>query len=158
MKTILTKKCYEELKEKLYNLTYKDQAEASEQVAECRPIGCFEDNPEYLQSMENLAQINRKIIELNNLLSNCIILTKDISDRNKNIVAFGATVTFKNIETDKETTYTILSIYDSNINDGTISIEAPLVKQMIGLQVGDCFEFKDIDYEITNISYSSQLY
>lgn len=156
MKIILTKKKYKELQDKLYNLQYKDQPTASEQVAECRPIGCLEDNPEYLQAMENLAQINKQVTELQNVLANAIIYNRDKMETNRDEVAFGCTVSFKNLETDVEKTYTILSVYDSDINNNIISIEAPLVKQMIGLTVGDYFYFRENEFEITNISYSFQ--
>ena len=69
-------------------------------------------------------------------------------------IGFGATVTFINTETEEIKRYTIVSTYESDISNGLISIQAPFVKEMIGLSLNDYFEYNDNEYEIINIQYS----
>jgi transcription elongation GreA/GreB family factor len=153
---ILTKKCFDELSNKLNNLRYVEQPRASKLIEESRPIGCFEDKPEYFQALEEQSQINKKIVDIQTILTNSVIFTKEMIK--PDTVGFGATVTIYNTTTEQEHNYTIVSMYDSDISKGFISIDAPIIKNAIGLHTGDYFDFRDDEYEITNISYSCQLF
>ena len=68
--------------------------------------------------------------------------------------SFGATVELINEDTDETKIYTIVSVYESDISRGLISIESPFVRSMLGNMVGDEFEFNDSYFIINNISYS----
>ena len=52
-------------------------------------------------------------------------------------IRFGATVSLANIETDEKMTYQIVGADEANIDEGTISISAPLARALIGKEVGD---------------------
>lgn len=52
-------------------------------------------------------------------------------------IRFGATVSLANVETDEKVTYQIVGADEANIDEGTISISAPLARALIGKEVGD---------------------
>lgn len=154
---IITKQGYDKLANELKKLINVDLVDASHQLEETRPIGVSDEFPmEYLQALDNQNRIEKKIIDINEILANSIIYNSSMIKKSPNgnyLVGFGASVSFVNCDDDVEKTFTIVSSYESDINNGFISIEAPLVKEMINLKVGDFFEFNEIEYVISNIQY-----
>jgi transcription elongation factor GreA len=53
------------------------------------------------------------------------------------MVRFGAFVTLTNLDTDEEQTYQILGADEADINQGSISVSAPLARAIIGKSTGD---------------------
>ena len=132
----------------------KNESEkAAEYLEECRVNGSLDDNPEYYHALEDLSSINNRIDELTLVLNNTIIFNDSM--KVENTVTFGSTVTFVKTNCKKPKKYTIVSIYDSDVNNGLISINAPFAKEMLGCHIGDYFYFNDDEYIITNIDYSS---
>lgn len=154
---IITKQGYDKLANELKKLINVDLVDASHQLEETRPIGVSDEFPmEYLQALDNQNRIEKKIIDINEILANSTIYNSSMIKKSPNgnyLVGFGASVSFVNCDDDVEKTFTIVSSYESDINNGFISIEAPLVKEMINLKVGDFFEFNEIEYVISNIQY-----
>lgn len=151
---ILTKQCYDKLSKQLFELQHKEIPEAARYMEECRQSGSLDDNPEYYAALQALDTLNQKADKLCETLNSATLFNESMIQ--KGIVGFGSTVEFKNCETDEIKKYTLVSIYDSDVSNGLISIESPFAKEMIKLQVGDFFSFNDNDYEIINI-YSSSL-
>jgi transcription elongation factor GreA len=136
----------------LNDMKYIDQPKVASYIDECRQIGALDDNTEYYQALESADRLNKKINELVSILNQSVIFNESM--KQDDTVTFGSTVSFKNCETEEIKTYTIVSIYDSDVEKGLISIDAPFIKEMIGLHTGDFFTFNDKEYEITNIHYS----
>lgn len=149
---IITKNGYDTLTEKLAHLVNNDLVEASELLEETRPIGVSDEfPPEYMQALDNQNRIEKKILDIRTVLSDCVIFNKTmIKD---GIIGFGATVKLYDCNNDKEIVYTIVSSYESDISKGLISAQAPLVKEMLNLTVGESFEYNNIEYEILDIRY-----
>jgi transcription elongation factor GreA len=154
MELILTRECYETLTKKVNEMKYVDLPKLSEHIDECRTIGSLDDNPEYYQSLEELDRLNKKIDELLFALNGCKIFSPSMIV--EDTVMFGATVEFVNCDTDVKKKYTLVSVYDSDVEKGYISINSPFAKEMIGLHTGDYFSFRDDEYEITNICFAFQ--
>lgn len=154
MELILTRECYETLTKKVHEMKYVDLPKLSEHIDECRTIGSLDDNPEYYQSLEELDRLNKKIDELLFALNGCKIFSPSMIV--EDTVMFGATVEFVNCDTDVKKKYTLVSVYDSDVEKGYISINSPFAKEMIGLHTGDYFSFRDDEYEITNICFAFQ--
>jgi len=149
---ILTRQCYEKLAQQLFTLQHDEIPNAAVYMEECRQSGSLDDNPEYYAALQTLDRLNKKADDLELTLKTVTLFDSSMIKEDR--VGFGATVEFKNCETDKVKKYTIVSIYDSDIEKGCISVESPFAKEMINLQIGDFFSFNDADYEITNICYS----
>lgn len=152
MEQLITRECYETLNKKLYNLKHIDLVNLCKYIDECRSMGSLDDNPEYYQALEDLDRLNKKIDDLVLTLNQSRIFNKNMVV--EDTVMFGATVEFINCDTEEKKKFTLVSIYDSDVNLGRISISSPFAKEMIGLHTGDYFSFKDDEYEITNIYFS----
>lgn len=152
MSIILTKNCFNTLTEKLNKLKYVEQPKISNYIDECRQIGSLDDNTEYYQALENADRLGKKIDDLLLVLNQAIIFNDSM--KLEDTVTFASTVEFINCETNEKKKYTIVSMYDSDIEKGLISMNAPFVKEMIGLHTGDFFCFNNVDYEITSIYYT----
>lgn len=148
---MLTQAGYDRLTNELRHLVSVDRPKAYQFVEDTRPIGIVEDNPEYMQAIAEQNKIEKKINDLTELLSQSIIFSKNMC--RENIVSFGATVEIIDLESDEIKHYTIVSSYESDIPNGLISIQSPFVKNILGMTVGDEFDFNDREYIINDINY-----
>lgn len=155
MTTLITRRGLEKFSKELDHLLKVERPYACQMVEDTRPIGVVEDNPEYLQAIANQDRVEKRIMDVREILSNCILFNQSMFK--ENIVSFGATVELVNEDTGKMVRYTIVSIYESDVSNGYISIECPLVRTMLGCTVGEEFEFNDNEYIINNIYYDSSI-
>ena len=151
MGVMLTQAGYDRLTNELRHLVSVDRPKAYQFVEDTRPIGIVEDNPEYMQAIAEQNKIEKKINDLTELLSQSKIFSKCMC--RENIVSFGATVEIIDLESDEIKHYTIVSSYESDIPNGLISIQSPFVKNILGMTVGDEFDFNDREYVINDINY-----
>jgi transcription elongation factor GreA len=70
--------------------------------------------------------------------------------KKKNVVV-GTTVTIMNIDNEKEFTYTILGVHDSDPDNGIISLKSPMGVELLTREVGDEIEVNGTYYEILKI-------
>lgn len=147
---------YTKLTKTLDKLYKVDLVNAVKLLEETRPIGVSDEfPPEYLLALENQNKVEKRILDIKTILNNSEIFFSDMLKKDKNgeySVGFGAKVTIHNLDKGNNITYTIVSSYESDISSGLISIDAPFVKEMKGLKVGDIFEFNDYEYEIIDIT------
>ena len=72
-------------------------------------------------------------------------------------IAFGATVSLANLDTDEEVTYQIVGADEADIDRGTISVGAPLARALIGKEVGDEIKIKlpagERNYEVADVVF-----
>lgn len=72
-------------------------------------------------------------------------------------VAFGATVTLINCDTDEEKTYKIVGTDESDIKKSLISIESPIARQLLQKKEGDFANIKipkgEVEYEILKVEF-----
>jgi transcription elongation factor GreA len=61
----------------------------------------------------------------------------DISKLKGDKIAFGAKVTLSNSDTGEEVRYNIVGPAEADMEQGKISYEAPLARQLMGRKVGD---------------------
>lgn len=150
---IITKQGYDKVTKELNTLIQTERPKISQLLEDTRPIGVSDEfPPEYLQALDSQNRLEKKITSLNDILINSVIFEKSmIKDNSK--IGFGATVTFVNLDTDLEKTYKIVSSYESDIENGLISIQAPFTKEMIGLSLNEIFEYNDVEYEVISINY-----
>lgn len=143
------------LQGELENLLKVERPKNVRDIAEARSHGDLSENAEYHAAKERQSFIEGRIQELQAKLSRANVI--DPSKLNHSKVAFGAKVTLLNIDTDEECTYNIVGTHEADIKMGKISIESPVVKALIGKEVGDEAEIrapgKTVTYEILEILY-----
>lgn len=153
---LVSKEAYNKLNNEYKDLITVKRPYILQKLEENRPFGCFNDSQtEYLQIIDEQTQIEKRISELSSIISSCQIYVDKTPRKDKDgniVIGFGSTIEIRD-ENNVIKKYKILSIYDSDIANGIISVEAPIIKEMLGLQVGDFFEFNNKEYEILAIEY-----
>jgi len=104
-------------------------------IEEARQLGDLKENAEYHAAKEDQANINKKIAELEDLITRVVIIDPATLAHDK--ISFGSTISLVDVATDEEITYTIVSSAHSNPDEGKISFHSPLAKQLLGKSVGD---------------------
>ena len=151
----ITKAGYDRLKAELDKLRNVDRNEVILAIQEARGHGDLSENAEYDAAKERQGMIEARINELEYKMSLFEIM--DISKMAGDKVAFGATVTIENMDTEERKVYTIVGSNEADIFSGKISIMSPLAKAMLGKEVGDDFIVQapkgDTEYEIIKIEF-----
>jgi transcription elongation factor GreA len=72
-------------------------------------------------------------------------------------VAFGATVTLIDEDTEEERTYQIVGAHEADIKKGLLSISSPVARAILGKKKGDVVEVPapggSKQYEITQVAF-----
>ncbi len=152
----MTKPGLERLEEELRNRKNVERPRIVEAIAEARAHGDLSENAEYHAAREQQSFNEGRIKELEGVVGSAdvIDITKFQGDKQ---VRFGATVTVADEETDAEKTFQIVGEYESNADEGRISITSPIARALIGKKEEDSVTVKspkgDVDYEIVEVSY-----
>ena len=118
-------------------------------------LGDRSENADYHAAKEKLRHIDKRLFYLSGILEKTQII--DPSELDHSRAHFGSTVTLINLETGEEEVYTICGLFESEPENGLISIHAPLAKVMMGKRVGDEFSIKlpggKKEYEVEKLEY-----
>ncbi|MBU1222211.1 transcription elongation factor GreA [Myxococcota bacterium] len=143
------------LKVELHNLKNVEVPQNIKDIEEARAHGDLKENAEYHAAKEKQSHLHARIAYLEDRIARADIIEPKKIKTEK--IAFGATVSFENMDTGEQLVYKIVGEDESNPNEGTISITSPLAKALIGKTKGDEFEFKTSkgvrEYAIENIEY-----
>jgi len=133
----MTENDYKLLTETLNDLKLVKRPKILVAIEEARQLGDLKENAEYHAAKEDQANIDKKIAELEDLITRVVILDPSTLPHDK--VSFGSTVKLIDIDTDQEIVYTIVSSAHSDPDSGKISFHSPLAKQLLGKSEGDEF-------------------
>jgi transcription elongation factor GreA len=106
-------------------------------IEEARQLGDLKENAEYHAAKEDQANIEKKIAEVEDMITRAVILDPSTLPHDK--ISFGSTVTLIDVESEDEIIYTIVSSLHSDPEAGKISFHSPLAKQLLGKSEGDEF-------------------
>src|SRR5262245_26672715 len=123
------------LRDELKNLKEVERHKISREIGVAREHGDLSENAEYHAAKERQGWIEARIKDIEDKLSRAEII--DPAKLHGDRVRFGAKVTLTNLDTDEETTYTIVGADEADINQGLISVSAPLARALIGKTLGD---------------------
>tara|TARA_B100001989_G_scaffold252528_1_gene234923 strand:+ start:1050 stop:1523 length:474 start_codon:yes stop_codon:yes gene_type:complete len=151
----LTKDGFEKLKAELNDLKTVQRPNVIQAIAEAREHGDLSENAEYHAAREQQSFIEGRIQELEAVTGRAQVI--DPSTMDGDTVKFGATVTIVDEETDEEETYQIVGEHESDMENGKLSIGAPVARALIGKAEGDSVTVKTPkgakDYEILCVKY-----
>lgn len=143
------------LEAELKNLKSVERPAVIEAIAEARAHGDLSENAEYHAARERQSFIEGRVQELESVISRANVI--DYSTFTGDVVKFGATVVVVDEEDDKEMKFQIVGPYESDSDNGKISITAPLARGMMGKSVGDSVEINmpkgRRHYEILMVMY-----
>ncbi|HEX9621725.1 MAG TPA: transcription elongation factor GreA [Polyangiaceae bacterium] len=124
----------EKLKEELARLK-EERPKISREIGVAREHGDLSENAEYHAAKERQGMVEARIKDLEDKLSRAEVI--DPAKLGGDKVRFGATVSLTNLDTDEESTYQIVGADEADIEQGTISVSAPLARALIGKTAGD---------------------
>lgn len=113
----------------------EERPKISRDIGIAREHGDLSENAEYHAAKEKQGLNEAKIRDLEHKLSLAEVI--DPSQLSGQTVKFGATVTLTNLDTDEEVRYQIVGTDESDIDQGLLSISAPLARALIGKTIGD---------------------
>lgn len=147
------------LSEELDRLKNSERFKIAIIIEEARALGDLKENAEYHAAKEKQGFIEARIINLTHIITYAkIIEPKNFTHER---VSFGSTVLLKDKETNKEITYSIVGVNESNPEHKLISIDSPLSKALLGKREGDSAEVilpdNCIKYSIIKIFYKDLL-
>ncbi len=96
------------------------------------------ENAEYDEAKNEQAQVEERIMKLENMIRRAVII--DESSIDVNVVTIGSIVKVKDLEFEEEDEYTIVGSAEADPYDGKISNESPVGKALLGRRTGDTVE------------------
>jgi transcription elongation factor GreA len=133
----LTREGLVELKLELKEHKENKRPKAVERVARARDFGDLSENNEYQQARDELAFIDGRLEELEELLAKAKIID---GKKKRKAVDLGCKVTVHG--NGKTHTYTIVGEWEADPKDKKISHKSPLGKALVGKKVGEEAEFE----------------
>jgi transcription elongation factor GreA len=150
----ISKQGYEKLKKELEDLK-KQRPQITQAIKEAREEGDLKENAGYDAAKERQGLVEAKISQIESRMAKFQVI--DLNEMGGDKVAFGATVELMDLETDEIKRYTLLGPDESDVKQGTISIQAPLARALLGKQEGDEVKVHVpkglVEYEILSVEY-----
>ncbi|MBT3627866.1 MAG: transcription elongation factor GreA [Rhodospirillaceae bacterium] len=152
----MTPEGYAKLKEELSRLKNKERPYIIGEIATAREHGDLSENAEYHAAKDRQGMIEARISILESTVGLAEVI--DISNISSDRIQFGASVTVIDEETEEESTYQIVGAEEADVNEGRLSVSAPLARALIGKSEGDAIEIHapggTRNYEILAIKYN----
>jgi transcription elongation factor GreA len=147
----------EKLKLELEYLKNNKRPQIVAAIAEARSHGDLKENAEYHAAKEQQAQMESRVIEINDIIARANVIDVTKIENNGNVI-FGATVSVQDLEIKKKKTYKIVGKDEADISKNFIYFKSPIGKAMIGKSVGDMVAVEtpsgEKSFEILNVQYT----
>ena len=130
---------HQELKDELNYLKTVREKEVAELIKEARGFGDLSENSEYDEAKNEQAEVEKRINEIENLLTTVKIIK---NDENTEVVNVGKTVVILDSDIGEEEEYKIVGPTEVDIVNNMISDESPLGKALLGKRAGDEVSFE----------------
>ena len=151
-KIYLTKAGLEDLKKEHEELAKVKRPEVVTRVSDARNQGDLSENAEYVAAREELAFIDGRIDELEELLKQVSLIKEDSSGKSTAVV-LGSEVTLT-VDGNQEV-YRVVGEWEADPTEKKISHESPLGKALLGKKIGESIEVEapagKIQYTIVSL-------
>lgn len=145
-KILLTEKGLEDLKKEYHDLVEKKRPPLIERMAQARELGDLTENSDYAAAREDLAFVDGRIAELEEILQQAKIISSVRKDRKT--VGLGCKVA---VYVDgRQEIFTIVGEWEADPQQKKISHTSPLGKALLGKKVG---EIVSVEAPIGKINY-----
>lgn len=152
-KVLLTYEGIKTLEGELENLKTVRRNEVAEKLKEARAQGDLSENAEYDAAKEEQAEIEVRIVELENMLKNAIVIE---NEEKVEVVKPGYRVKLYDYTFEEEIEYLIVGSTEADPVNGKISNESPVGMALLNHKVGDEIEVDTTDgvdkYKILDIT------
>ena len=132
---LLTQEGYDKIVAEHEELVSVKRKEISERLKEAISYGDISENAEYDAAKNEQAELEERILKLENMIRKATIINEDemSSDR----VRVGLTVKVLDVEENEEMEFTIVGSTEADPFEGRISNESEVGKNLLGKQKGD---------------------
>ncbi len=146
---------HRKLKAELRQVRDVDRHENVREIEAALEHGDLKENAEYHAAKERQAQINGRMRMLEYRLANAVVIDPATVKSEK--VAFGATVTLTDAESEEEVVYSIVGEDEADVARGLINVNSPVARAMIGKMEGDEILVKlprgDREFELMSVEF-----
>ena len=146
----LTQKGFNDLQLELEDLIKNKKSKAIDRLSKARSMGDLKENSEYTAAKEELAFVEERIQEINNVLSNAEVT---LMYKAGNKIEIGSTVTV-DINGQKDT-FQIVGEFEADPMNKKLSQNSPIGQALINKKIGDLVEINipagKIQYKIIEI-------
>lgn len=125
----LTRAAYEKFVKELEDLK-KESIKIAAQIEQARHLGDLKENAEYHAAKEAQGYNAGRQIDVKNKIANVRIIEDQDIPGDK--IYIGAIVTLRDLDTDEEFTYQLVSPEESSYEENKLSILAPIGKGLLG--------------------------
>lgn len=129
----LTNEGFLEIEEELNELKNVKRPEVIKALKDARALGDLSENADYDAARAEQAQIEGRIVELEKIMENAIIIESKRTDK----VVLGTTVKIKYVADDDIEEYKIVGSKEADPSNDKISNESPIAKAIMNAKVGE---------------------
>ena len=137
-KYVMTYEGVKKLEEELEYLKTVKRKEITEKIKVALGYGDLSENSEYDEAKNDQAFTEGRIIQLENMLKNAVVVDENEIPKDK--VSVGSIVKVKDYDFDEEVDYSIVGSAEADPMNFKISNESPVGSALIGKKVGDVVE------------------
>jgi transcription elongation factor GreA len=131
-KSYLTQDRYDEIVKEVEELKTNGRRGIAEHLKQAKDLGDLSENADYQEAREAQSRLERRILELEDVVRNSVIIKKA---EGSGVVKISSKVTLK--KNGDVITYSITGSNEAHPAGGFISNESPLGRALLGKQVGD---------------------
>ena len=146
----------EKLKKELEHLKNVRRPKIVDAIAEARSHGDLKENAEYHAAKEEQANIEGKVIEINDMIARANVIDVTTLEKKDNVI-FGSTVELLNLENNKKNTYKIVGKNEADLTKNYIYFKSPIGKALIGKKKKDLVTVVtpsgEKNFEIVEVKY-----
>lgn len=135
---VLTYEGLKKLEEELSNFKGVKRLEMAERIKQALSFGDISENAEYDEAKNEQAQMEGRIVQLENMLKNAKLIDED--EVSTEMVTLGSKVKLYDVEFDEEIVYSIVGSTEANPSKFKISNESPIGIALMGKKVGSSIE------------------
>lgn len=139
-KVPITREGLEKLKQEFHIILTVERPRNIKAIEEARSHGDLNENAEYHAAKERQSFLEAKINELEMAINRSEVIEIDNEQTEK--IFFGKTVELRNIINNQNIVYQLVGPYESDPENGKISVTSPLGKALIGKEEGDTIKVK----------------
>jgi transcription elongation factor GreA len=139
MEIYMSKEQYNKLKEELEYLKNVERKKIAERIKNAIELGDISENAEYDSATTEKENLERKILEIENILRSAKII-KSKFNQNSNLIVPGKKFEAIEKKTGKLFTFTLVGFGEGDLKENKIDIESPLGKAFLNKKVGDLVE------------------
>ena len=135
---VLTYQGLEKLERELDSLKSVKRKEVAEKIKQALAFGDISENSEYDEAKNEQAQVEIRIVQLENMLKNAKVIDDD--DIHTDKVGLGCKVKVLDVEYNEEVEYHVVGSTEADPSNGMISDESPVGAALLGQKRGKVVE------------------